>query len=78
MILVHVGIRPEYKTVFQSVRFRNYHLEELPNGDTKVWTEKMMRSGCNQELSDVVRKYRLIYCEHCGEFFSKNQFKEKK
>ena len=82
MSLVHVGVRPKYKLTLENCkdevkrRYKGCYYEHLPDGGFKVWTSRMLASGCNKVLDDIVRKYKLIYCPHCDEFFSKDQFKE--
>ena len=77
MILVHVGIKPEHATFPETVGLHKYQIEKMPDGSSKLWTGRMLTSGCNQEVSEIEGEDNLIYCNHCDEWFSKNQFKEK-
>ena len=80
MKLKHVGVRPTYPLVTklrpeQKAR-EGIKYEIFAKGGYKIWTERMLRSGCNNEVSGDVRIGSLIYCEHCDEFFSQDQFVE--
>lgn len=79
--LVHVGIRPKYKLVYQpdkaGKRYRKTYHETLPNGGYKIWTARMLKSGCGHVIDDIIRLEGLIYCPKCDEYFSESQFKEK-
>ena len=73
----HVGIRPKYKTYrytrkLQARNGQSYEL--LPEGGYRLWTDRMLNSGCNQVLVNVKRYRGLIYCPHCEEWFSEEQF----
>ena len=78
MPLVHVGIRPTHPLKRQNAAMmlrKEDAKEMLPGGGYRIWTERMLQSGCNQEVTEIKRLDDLLYCETCGEFFSQNQFK---
>lgn len=80
MSLVHVGIRPEYEIVRKTDKLKGIMglaYEIFPNGAYRVWTDRMLKSGCNNEIKEINKSGDLIYCPYCDELFSKDQFKEK-
>ncbi len=81
MKLNHVGIRPEHKVVISNDRkglkdIRGLSYEILPDDSYRVWTDRMLTSGCNKEVSGDETLGDLIFCPKCDEFFSRDQFKE--
>lgn len=87
MPLIHVGIRPEFKIMALTREFKSvkdHYCEMLSDGSYKIWTTRMLESGCNKRMSmddGIIQSgdntiNNLIYCKHCDEFFSRNQFKE--
>ena len=76
--IIHVGIRPQYKTKQKKHDIKNewIHIETLPDGSKVHWTERMLVSGCNKVISETSYMGDLIYCPHCDEYFNKKQFKE--
>lgn len=78
--LVHVGIRPKGELTYYSdkskKKFRKTYHEALPKGGYKVWTSRMLNSGCNKKTGDIIKLGELIYCPHCKEYFSEDQFKK--
>lgn len=79
MRIQHVGIRPEYPLIkFTEGRkaLGGYKYEIFPDGGHKLWSHRMLTSGCD-EVIERWQVYRgLIYCPTCDEWFSVNQFKE--
>lgn len=75
MRVKHVGIRPRYLTTWSEVN-KGWVAEKLPNGITNHWSPRMMQSGCNTyNIEEVVTELNsLVYCEHCDEYFTYNQF----
>lgn len=87
MPLIHVGIRPKHKLVESVPGIRKtygYSYEIFPDGSHRRWSKRMLTSGCDKELLPPMLNGSLIYmshgdlihCEHCDEFFSRNQFLE--
>jgi len=75
--LVHVGIRPTHRLEYYEGRKRQetYH-EIFPNGSYRIWTKKMLKSGCGKKIKTIKQLLGLIYCPYCDEYFSRDQFKE--
>lgn len=79
MLLKHVGIRPIHPLIFFNRRLRivhRYKYEVFPDGSYKLWSKKMLNSGCNHLVNGDIRVGDLIYCDYCDELFSSNQFEE--
>jgi len=80
MSKIHTGIRPaapikELKRMFRAKNVNTY-LETLHGGGTRIWTERELQSGCGVKI-DVIKKINgVIYCPHCDEYFSEQQFAE--
>lgn len=79
----HVGLRPEgeikttqeiYKTESSLNYFYKNHVEEFEDGSKKIWNARTLASGCGNETKSAKRLGELIYCEHCDEYFNKEQF----
>lgn len=74
----HVGIRPSYPLVTDDIEkynvFKRYRSEVLPDGSERRWTKRMLKSGCGQIVDGERKIGDLIYCEHCQEYFAKEQF----
>lgn len=81
MRLKHVGIRPVYELTLLNWK-RCLYVEELPNGKDRIWTKRMLRSGCNEVTNDPlvltvdVTNEELLYCPYCDEYFAKEQWRE--
>ena len=75
---LHKGIRPvgEIKAIRTDLMTQYNYQEVLENGHVRLWTNRMLRSGCNQEVKEIKTLSGLIYCPHCDEYFSQNQFLE--
>ncbi len=71
----HVGHRPE-SNVYQLDNDFKLYREDLPDGTTKFWNAKTLKSGCGNVLKNVVVKDGLIFCPYCGEMCNTNQFVE--
>ena len=79
MTLVHKGIRPKYELVHKTNELKaikGIDYEIYPNGAYRVWTKRMLTSGCDCSIHDIHKLDDLIYCPHCDEFFSVDQFEE--
>lgn len=79
MTLRHVGIRPEYPVIKFNKTLKcihRYRYEIFPDGGYKLWSDRALKSGCNHLVNADVMLGELIYCEHCGEFFNREQFIE--
>lgn len=75
MKLKHVGIRPLYSLSLLDFKKKLYYEEETE----KVWTLRMLKSGCNRTVPDGYVRRDLkdcIYCPWCDEWFSENQWRE--
>jgi hypothetical protein len=81
--LRHVGIRPTHPTQVLDFKRKTY-LEEFPNGTYKIWTKKLLSSGCGYDYkfdedlkrSDVKELQGCLYCPRCDEYFSKDQWED--
>lgn len=73
----HSGIRPvgELREIDDG-RFRSTYKEILQDGGYRLWNNKLLKSGCGKTLTELQEKDSLLYCPHCEEWFSKNQFSE--
>lgn len=77
-VLVHEGIRPKGETsMINHGSYKGCVREELDGGGYRVWTDKMLKSGCGGLSNSDVRLNGLIYCRKCDEFFSEEQFEER-
>ncbi len=78
MALIHKGIRPKYGLDYlDDGRIRKTYLERRPDGITRMWNLKLLNNGCGKVLtSEMLEDGDLLYCEHCEEWFNKNQFTE--
>ena len=78
-MLKHVGVRPSGRMIGFSKDLKeipNNKYELLPLGGYRMWSSRMLRSGCNKVVSGKEMMEGLIYCKYCDEFFNANQFKE--
>lgn len=71
----HVGIKPLYPLEMLDFK-RKIYLEEMPDGQIRLWNKRMLKSGCNNEISPEEFKEldECIYCPYCDEFFSYEQW----
>lgn len=79
MKLYHVGIRPVHPLVkFTEGRkaIGGFRYEIFPDGGHKLWSERMLFSGCGGGIEWWTTFRGLIYCPYCKEYFSTNQFEE--
>ena len=77
MIIKHVGIRPKNDLLSLNVNDRKYLRYELhPGGGHTIWTMRMLKSGCNNIITEIKLLKGCVYCPHCREYFSMNQFEE--
>lgn len=77
----HVGIRPVFELTVLDFK-RCLWVETFPDGSTRVWNKRMLRSGCNEvtkqprELTIGITGEVLLYCPHCDEYYAKEQWRE--
>jgi len=74
MILVHKGIQPTESIIQIEGSRRDVRFELFKDGGYRIWTTRMLRSGCNKLVYGDLENDSLIYCEYCDEFFSIDQF----
>lgn len=77
--LIHEGKRPLGRLVAETEcrlhkRYKGCMFEEMEDGGYRVWTKKMLSSGCNKAVETIKEIDGLTYCPHCGEFFSDEEF----
>lgn len=74
---VHKGIRPISELITTRTNNDKFeHQERLDNGNTRLWSNKMLNSGCDNDIEEIVELGGLIFCPYCDEYFSENQFEE--
>lgn len=75
MKLIHKGVRPAYPIEVSDFK-RKLFIEELPDGDYKIWNIKLLKSGCGSILDSefITLLMGCIYCPWCDEYFSKDQW----
>lgn len=58
-----------------SLEMLNYkkqiYLEDVTG---RVWTERMLRSGCESVTTQIQEMRECIYCPWCDEWFNKEQW----
>lgn len=77
MSLRHVGIRPKYKLIKFNSKLKpieGFKYEIRPDGSYRLWSGRMLKSGCNKLVDGEKTLKGLVYCKYCNEFFSKDQF----
>lgn len=74
MTLIHKGVRPLHFLTLLDFK-KSLYYEEYPDGTGKIWTTKMLNSGCGFVLKTEPRELRECwYCPRCDEYFSKSQW----
>lgn len=74
MALRHVGIRPKYSLTLIDFKKKIWE-EEYPSGKVRLWNLRQLNSGCGQVFEGYqLEIYDCIYCPHCDEYFSKEQW----
>ena len=81
MPLIHKGIRPTHQVVKSSADLKlidkpGLSYEIFPDDSYKIWTDRTLNSGCNNQIEGDIKLGEMIYCEYCDEFFNRNQFEE--
>lgn len=71
----HIGRRPQYPVQVLDFKRKTY-IEEFPDGSYKIWNKKMLNSGCDGVVEEIKELYDCIYCPHCNEYFSKDQWED--
>lgn len=72
--LKHVGVRPQYDIQLLDFK-RKIWVEELPDGELKLWNERQLKSGCGYSTIDRgAYLENCVYCPVCDEWFSFNQW----
>lgn len=75
MMLIHKGVRPTNE--LEEISFKKkYYAEHFDDGSWRLWTMKLLKSGCGLGVLEVKDLGGLIYCPHCEEWFSKEQYEE--
>jgi hypothetical protein len=71
----HIGIKPMYPLEMLDFK-RKIYLEEMPDGQIRLWNKRMLKSGCGNTIEP--HEYKevddCIYCPYCDEFFSYEQW----
>lgn len=78
-ILIHNGIRPDPANDFELVhdsKYRKRYFESYPEGGGKFWDDKLLNSGCNNVINEVIESNGLIFCPYCSEWCSESQFED--
>lgn len=80
IVIKHIGERPLHPLRQEKDKIKNEwtYIEALPDGTKRIWTERMMISGCNKQIESTEYMYNLIFCPHCDEYFNQKQFTEYK
>jgi len=79
MIVRHIGIRPKYKLISFNNELKaieGFKYERFPGGGYRLWSDRMLKSGCGHVIAVDKKIGELIYCKFCAEYFSTNQFEE--
>ena len=76
MTLIHKGIRPIHDIEMLDFK-RKIYIEEFPDGSYRLWTNKQLKSGCGKTVNIISELMGCIYCKHCNEYFSKDQWYER-
>lgn len=73
MTLRHKGIRPVHPVEVLDFK-RKLFIEDYPDGGYKIWTQRMLRSGCDKIVEDIHELRDCYYCPRCDEWFHKDQW----
>jgi len=73
MALRHVGIRPTHSLELLDFK-RKIYIEVFEDESYKLWTERMLRSGCDKIMNSTKAVLGCFYCSTCDEYFSEDQW----